>query len=226
LSWGLVVGLRGHPLRQKIIMTKTKRITAGRRIAKAAFDPEARMAQFVRDAEIHAGFLNHFSKQAGLGVVAMVDKRRTFFKEEWRGALEAAEKTDEGMVGMCLRWMRDTGRFMESEQAQDKIEYRVRNRANSEIRKGLESVRGHKAVRQQEAALAAGMDEWVAMLKSVEAGNEFIHQSIKDDPDCRDIAPNWPLKLLNGLPIPIVEPHKTPVDAYQAPQRTRKPKGA
>jgi hypothetical protein len=192
------------------------------------------MAQYVREAEHLAGLLNASSKRSycrpslahagpGLGVVAMVDKRRIFFKEEWPGALGDAERTDQGLVGVTLRWMRDTGRFSQSEQVQDVIEYGVRRRVNSEIRKGLESVRGRKAVLEKEAAFKAAIDDWIAMLRGVEAGNEWIYQSLKDDPDCKDIAPHWPLKLLNGLPIPIVDPHITIDEVYLAPKRTRKP---
>lgn len=205
-------------------MKKTKRLKTGRRIAKVAFDAEAHMAKRVRLAETLARFFNYCSKVWDLGVVEVVDQRgRSYFREEWPGALKAAEQT-EGPCGRILRLERSQGHHSKSESVRAMLEYRRLSSLNSEIRALLDKDRNNAAARQQVAVLKTGIDRWVAMLKSVEAGNEWIYQNIKNDPDCRDIAPNWPLRLQNGLPIPIVDPHKTGVEAYQAPKRTRKPK--
>jgi hypothetical protein len=205
---------------------KTTGATARTRIAKVAFDPAVIMDGLVLAETELVQHLNHLSRQANLGVVVRMDNSpRHWFVEEWPGALRDAELSDHGLLGRHLRHLRSIGRFSKSEAVQDALEFRNRAPLNQELLRIMDKDRGNKAARHQRVALATGMDEWVAMIDKIDVCNRVMGESIKDDPDCRDIAPNWPTRLLNGLLIPIVEPHKTGAEAFQAPKRTRKPRG-
>jgi hypothetical protein len=176
--------------------------THTQRIARNTFDPDAIAEQCQRAAI----FWNAWAELQGHGVRFYASMRDIDIRELWAGASKDAESDPE--YGWFLRRARVEGFFSQSLQVLEALETRGLNERNSQRRKQLRKQRNIRPARDFAAAVNDHIDRSIAVLETIAAGNAMIDRGVRATPDCRDVAVEWPHRLVGNMAVPLNAPHK------------------
>ncbi len=173
-----------------------------RRIARYSFDPDAMAQQCARDMVLS----NAWAELNGLGVRFLSSMRSISVRELWHGAAKEAESDEQ--IGWLLRRAMLEGFFSESPQVLGALEKRGFKERNTERRKQLRNARNTRPGREFAAAIADHIDKSQSVLELQAAGSALIDRDVRATPGYRDLAVDWPHRLVGNVAVPINDPHK------------------
>jgi hypothetical protein len=149
---------------------------------------------------------NAWAELNGLGVRFLSSMRSTSIHELWPGAAKEAEKDEQ--IGWLLRRAREEGFTSKSPQVLEALEARGLADRNSSRRKDLRKARNTRSGRAFTAAVNDHVDQATSVLEKVAAGNALIDHDVRSTPDCRDVAVEWPHRVVGNMAVPLKDPHK------------------
>lgn len=182
--------------------TRTKRPPPpGLIIARNTFDPDALAQQCAH----HMVLYNDWAELNELGVRFLSSMRQTEIRELWPGAAKAAESDPQ--IGWLLKRARTEGFTSKSTQVLNAIELQGLQQRNTSRKKELRKARNTRPAREFAAAVSAHIERSVTVAELVSAGSTLIDRDVRATPDCRDVAVEWPHRLVGNMPVPRKDPH-------------------